>query len=115
MKLSELIFIGIAGSIVALNRATGAQVWTTRLKGGNFVNVVWHEDRLLATTCGEVFCLEPLTGRIVWHNGLKGFGRGLAGIALAGMPANPSSTVMAEQQRCDEEAASAAATTAAIV
>ena len=59
MELSELMFIGIAGSIVALNRATGAQVWTTQLKGRDFVNVVLHEGRLLATTYGEVFCLEP--------------------------------------------------------
>jgi hypothetical protein len=32
MKTSELIFIGIKGSVVALNRATGGQVWATHLR-----------------------------------------------------------------------------------
>jgi len=114
MKLSELLFVGIAGSVVALNRNTGEQVWATRLKGRDFVNVVLHEGKLLATTYGEVFCLDPLTGAGLWHNPLKGFGRGLAGMAMAGMLANPGATAMAEQNRRDEQAAAAGATTAAI-
>ena len=40
MKISGLAFIGIKGSVVALNRFTGQQVWTTYLKGSDFVNVV---------------------------------------------------------------------------
>jgi outer membrane protein assembly factor BamB len=32
MKTSDLVFIGIKGSVVALNRATGGQVWATNLK-----------------------------------------------------------------------------------
>jgi outer membrane protein assembly factor BamB len=31
--------------------------------------------------CGEIFCLDPLTGKVLWHNPLKGFGTGLASIA----------------------------------
>lgn len=114
MKLSELIFIGIAGSVVALDRKTGEQVWATRLKGRDFVNVVLHEGRLLATTYGEAFCLDPLTGEGLWHNTLKGFGRGLAGMAMVGMLANPSATALAEQQRRDEQAAAAGATAVAM-
>lgn len=114
MKLSELLFVGIAGSVVALNRNTGEQIWATRLKGRDFVNVVLHEGRLLATTYGEAFCLDPLTGDGLWRNTLKGFGRGLAGMAMAGMVSNPSATAMAEQSRRDEQAAAAGATTAAI-
>ena len=40
MKTSDLVFIGIKGSVVALDRATGQQVWATHLKGSDFVNVV---------------------------------------------------------------------------
>jgi hypothetical protein len=31
MKTEQLVFIGIKGSVVALNRATGQQVWATHL------------------------------------------------------------------------------------
>lgn len=111
MKPSDLAFIGIAGSVVALNKATGKQAWATRLRGYGFVNILVHDEQLLATVYGEAFCLEPLTGRVIWHNPLKGFGRGLAGIAMAGSASNAAG--LAEQQRRDEE--SNAAATAAVV
>jgi len=76
MKSSELVFVGIKGSVVALNRATGQQVWATRLKGSDFVNVTLQQGILLASCCGEIFCLDPLTGKALWHNPLKGFGPG---------------------------------------
>ena len=113
MKLSDLLFIGIAGSVVALNKATGRQEWATRLKGYGFVNVALQDDRVVATVYGEVFCLEPVSGRILWHNPLKGFGRGLAGIAVAGSTYNGNPAGIAEQQRMDAEASAAAATAAA--
>src|ERR1035438_9098367 len=49
MKDSPLIFIGIKGSVVALNRATGQQVWATHLKGSDFVNVVLLDGAVLAS------------------------------------------------------------------
>jgi len=81
MKTSELVFVGIAKSVVALNRATGEQVWAKRLKGYDFVNVVLDGGKLFATCWGEISCLDPLTGDVLWHNPLKGFGTGLASIA----------------------------------
>jgi len=40
MKTSDLVFVGIKGKVVALDRATGVQVWATHLKGIDLVNVV---------------------------------------------------------------------------
>ena len=109
MKISDLVFIGIKGSVVALNRAAGEQVWATHLKGSDFVNVVLQDDAVLATCYGEVFCLEPLTGNALWHNPLKGFGTGLATIATAGTAQNGAATALAEKRRRDAEAAAAVA------
>jgi outer membrane protein assembly factor BamB len=109
MKISDLVFIGIKGSVIALNRATGQQVWATHLKGSDFVNVVVQDGTVLASCCGEIFCLDRLTGDARWHNPLKGFGRGLATIALEGMPGSGNALVLAEKQRRDEQAAAAAA------
>ncbi len=103
MKSSELVFIGIKGSVVALNRATGAQVWADRLKGSDFVNVVVADGKIYATTSGEVFCLDPLTGEGLWHNPLKGYGMGLATIASEDALRSNLVTVLAEKRRRDEE------------
>jgi outer membrane protein assembly factor BamB len=115
MKTAQLVFIGIKGSVVALNRATGQQVWATRLKASDFVNVVLQDGAILASCCGEIFCLDPLTGEGLWNNPLKGFGRGLATIATEHNPGDGNALALAEKRRRDEAAAasSAVAVTAA--
>jgi outer membrane protein assembly factor BamB len=109
MKTEQLVFIGIKGSVVALNRATGEQVWATRLKGAEFVNVAFESGAVLATTCGEVFCLDALTGITMWHNSLRGFGLGLGTIATARNSGETNAVALAEQRRRAEAAAAAQA------
>ena len=113
MKISDLVFIGIKGSVVALDRTTGQQVWATHLKGSGFVNVVLQDGAILASCYGEVFCLDPLTGDGLWHNPLKGFGTGLVTIATEHNPGPGNAPVLAEKRRRDEEAAASAAVVAA--
>jgi hypothetical protein len=113
VKLSELIFVGIAGSVVALNRLTGQQVWATHLKGTQFVNVVLQDGKILATTSGEAFCLDGVAGKLLWHNPLKGYGRGLASMASLHQPGGTSVALSAEKRRQDEQAAAAAAAASA--
>lgn len=105
MKTSDLVFIGICGSVVALDRATGNQVWATHLKGWNFVNVVLENDMVLASCNGEIFCLEPLTGNALWHNTLRGFGTGLATIATDSNQANTGASIFSEKHHRDQAAA----------
>jgi outer membrane protein assembly factor BamB len=109
MKTSDLIFIGIKGSVVALNRHSGEQVWATHLKSSDFVNVCVQEDQVLASCCGEIFCLDLLTGEARWHNALKGFGRGLATMAGCAGPSSGNATALAAKRRQDEAAAASAA------
>jgi outer membrane protein assembly factor BamB len=104
MSRQNVIFIGIKGTVVALDRATGEAVWMTELKGWDFVNLVIDGDNLYATTKGEIFCLDPRTGELRWHNRLRGLGHGLVTIATA----NGGQTVsMAEKRRRDQTAAAA--------
>ena len=49
MKTTGLVYVGIRGSVLALDRDTGTIVWTTRLKGGDFVNLWRDGPDLLAT------------------------------------------------------------------
>ena len=112
MKSSELVFVGIKGSVVALNRATGQQVWVTHLKGRDFVNVTIQQGMLLASCSGEIFCLDPPTGKALWHNPLKGFGTGLATIAPEHSAGSDNAPVLAEKRRRDEQAAASSAAAA---
>jgi len=63
-----------------------------------------QQNRSYATARGEVFCLDPATGRVCWNNPLRGLGWGLVSIATAG-----SSSVVPMAQIHAEEAARRAA------
>ena len=54
MAALNFVFLGIKGSAIALDKATGAQIWATRLKGGEFVNLVLSDlQRLLTQPLGR--------------------------------------------------------------
>lgn len=105
-QASSLLYIGVKGSVLALDRTTGTVVWRTRLKGSGFVNAVLDDGQLYATTQGQVFRLDPATGKVVWNNALPGMGLGLVTIATT---ASTQAVFMREKQKRDEEAAAAAA------
>ena len=107
MDRATVLFIGTRGTVMALDRSTGQEVWRSELKGRDFVNLVIDDGVLYATTKGEVFCLDPTTGQIRWQNELRGFGRGLVTIASAD---GSGLSVVREKHRREE--AAAAATTA---
>src|SRR5690242_7243495 len=100
---TSMMYLGIRGTVVALDRRTGAEVWRTLLKGGDFVNVTLDGDLLFATARGEIFCLDAMTGRIRWNNPLKGLGLGL--ITIAGTDITP----MAQQRAHDQQRVNGAA------
>jgi hypothetical protein len=70
------------------------------MKSG-YVTLLLDGDRLIASTNGYMYCLDPLTGAIRWHNPLKGYGAG-APTALVSARGQTSQTVI-------EQAAAAAA------
>lgn len=115
MPSSKTIFLGIKGSVIALDPATGRPLWTVHLRGSSFVNVVLDGDKLYAATQGEVYCLDPATGAERWHNELKGYGRGLVTIASETMTPGTLLTLMEQIQRDESAAAGAAAAGSATV
>ncbi len=100
-----MIVVGIGGYAVAIDRATGSEVWRTKLRGSDFVNVAIDERDVFASTRGRLYCLDATTGTIKWENELKGLGWGLVGIAGAG------AVTAAEARRREQAAQSAAAAT----
>src|SRR5215212_5393413 len=78
---TEPLYVGIKGTVLALDRSSGAELWRTKLKGTAVVIIHRDADNLFAMTQGEVFCLDPNGGALRWHNPLKGFGYGLGSLA----------------------------------
>jgi outer membrane protein assembly factor BamB len=76
--LSNVLYIGVGGYAVAIDPATGAELWRTRLKTTtNFVTVYQSGSRVFAGAGGELFCLDAGSGNVLWRNKLKGLGMGL--------------------------------------
>jgi outer membrane protein assembly factor BamB len=98
-----MIFVGIGGYAAAIDRATGSEIWRTKLRGSDFVNVAVDGRDVFATTRGRLYCLDTTTGTIKWENELKGLGWGLVGIA------GTDAVTAAEAERRERAARSAAA------
>ena len=103
---NDFVIIGIKGTVLALDGATGQELWRTHLKGSYFTTVSHQGDRVFAGTRGEMFCLDAQSGQVLWHNPLKGMGFGIITIGDAAQ-APPGA-----QQQDDEASSHAAASTA---
>ena len=103
-RAADTIFIGIRGTVLAIDRASGDTRWSTSLKGADFVNVALQDGDLFASSNGRLYRLDPATGAIAWCNELPGLGWGLVSIAGASQ-----ATAAAEQKRRDTQRAAAAA------
>jgi outer membrane protein assembly factor BamB len=61
MNKPDLVFLGIRGSVIAMDRTSGARVWETKLKSGAFVSLLVDGDLVFAGANGEIFCLDAAT------------------------------------------------------
>ena len=108
VKLRDLLFLGLNSNVVALDKRTGNEVWRVLLKGGmssghSFVTLLVEGDMIYAHTKGEAFGIDAISGRILWQNGLRGLGFGLASLAVKDGFSAPAT--VAEQQNADDQAA----------
>src|ERR1041385_6095011 len=108
MPQARFVYLGIRGTVIALNSANGEKLWTnTLIKSADFVNVVLDGNNLYAAAHAEIFCLDPATGITRWRNPLKGYGWGLVTIAGAGIAQNAAA--LDEKRRRDSQASAAIA------
>lgn len=111
------VYVGIKTSVLALDRKTGEIAWAVKLpvKYGSstvsgLANVWCDSDALFASCAGEIFCLDPKSGTILWHNLLRKMGTGFVSIATEG--AHPRTTAVAASAAAAIAAAAAARTAA---
>jgi outer membrane protein assembly factor BamB len=109
MDPKDILLVGVKGTVTAFRRDTGAKLWSTRLKSGEFVTVAADDLLVYAHTNGELFCLDLQTGVQLWKNELPGLGYGIASLTLPGQLSSLAPIV--EQKRHDAAAAAATHTT----
>ena len=108
MGIDELIFVGLNGYALALHRSTGEIAWSNdQLKSG-YVSLLLDGDRLIVSTNGYIYCLDPLTGRTMWHNPLKGYGMG-APTSLVSVRGQSSADLLQQAAAIQASAAAASA------
>lgn len=103
---SNMVVVGIKGTVLAIDRDTGETLWRTDLKGSDFVNVSVEGTDVFAASKGRLYRLDPASGEIRWCNELPGLGWGIVSIAGA------SQAGAIEETRRRAAAAAAAATSA---
>ncbi len=108
MNINQLIFVGLNGYAIALDRDTGDIVWSNNNLKGGYVTLLLDGDRLIVSTNGYIYCLDPLSGEILWHNPLKGYGAGTP-TSLLSVRGHSSQTTL------QQAAAHSASTTPVIV
>ena len=106
-RLDQLVFVGLNGYAVALDRDTGEIVWSNDQMKSGYVTLLLDGDRLIVSTNGYIYCLDPLTGRILWNNPMKGYGVGTPA-ALLSLRGQASQTAL--QQAVEQMSAHSSAT-----
>ncbi len=96
--LDQLIFVGLNGYAVALHRDTGDIVWSNDQMRSGYVTFLLDGDRLIVSTNGYIYCLDPLTGAIRWHNPMGGYGSGTP-TALTSIRASSDSLMAAQVKK----------------
>ena len=83
LTIQDLTYVGFNSRVLAMDRETGAIVWDWKSPKGtsSFVAVLLDGDRLIVSVHGYMYCLDPIDGRQLWDNPLKGYGYGTPSLA----------------------------------
>ena len=109
MNTNDFVFLGLHNSVTALRKDNGQIVWSTKLPGAwEFVTLTGEGGRIYAASGGRMHCLDLASGRILWTNGLKGYGYKVASIWLPGVGTAPTSAAY-EQMRSEQDSSGAGA------
>lgn len=88
----DTLYIGCNGSVVAVRTSDGAELWRTSLPPGSStflsptiqqdVCLLHHDGRVFAGCYGHLYCLDGVSGQVLWHNELRGLGHNDVTLAL---------------------------------
>jgi outer membrane protein assembly factor BamB len=100
MTIDQLVFVGLNGYALALDRDSGEIVWSNSEMKSGYVTLLLDGDRLIVSTNGYLYCLDPMTGTILWNNPLRGYGMG-APTSLVSVRGQSSQTFIEQAAAAD--------------
>ena len=108
LTIQDLAYVGFHSRVLALDRDTGEIVWDWKSPKGtsSHVAVLLDGDRLIVSVQGYMYCLDPITGRQLWFNPLKGLGTGIP--SLTSIHGNSGSAAAAALIASQQHAATGA-------
>jgi outer membrane protein assembly factor BamB len=90
--MTDQLFIGSNGHVCAIDRATGQELWRTKLQQGMLkathyadVSVIVREGTVYAGSQGHLFAINSENGQILWHNELPSLGYNDISLAFEGV------------------------------
>ena len=83
ISFDQLLIVGMAGAVYALNKNTGERIWTRTLRGSGLVLITLEKECIFASTGGHVYGIDAATGGLLWDNDMPGAGWGLATLATS--------------------------------
>lgn len=109
--IEQLIFVGLNGYAVALDRDSGEIVWSNNDLKSGFTTLMLDGNRLIVSTGGHIFALDPLTGEQLWYQPMSGYGSSTSAALLSvrGTSSQTQQHQQAQQSAQQKAAASAAA------
>ncbi|MCF7957027.1 MAG: PQQ-like beta-propeller repeat protein [Phycisphaerae bacterium] len=108
-SLNDVLYVGIKGHVVAIDKRSGQELWRTKLGGYSLVNILVDTEMVFAYAKGHVFGLT-FNGEVLWDNGMPGLGYSMALLATQGVN-DPAAAIMQDIQARQAAAASSSATT----
>ena len=98
--LKDRLFIGIGGRVVALDPATGEELWRQKLATSGPATIAIVGEALYGAAAGELSRLDPATGRVLWTNKLERLGLG-----VVAFPGGSEAAVHAAVEQARQQAA----------
>jgi len=107
MQPDDILLLAVKHAVLAFAKTTGARLWVAKLPasgmGDDFVSLLADEARVYAHTSGRVYCLDLFSGRILWQDGLAGYGYTTASLALPGGRSSTLPTLFASRQKAADD------------
>ena len=113
VMMCEVAYMGVKGTVVAVDVATGKERWRTYVRSSTITNVAPCDKVVLVYAKGHLFGLDKENGRILWENQLEGLGYGYGIIGVEGGQSAAATSAAAQQQQAAAASGAAVAASAA--
>ncbi|MFK8010808.1 MAG: PQQ-binding-like beta-propeller repeat protein [Marinicellaceae bacterium] len=105
------LYLGIKGSVVCIEKSSGKELWSTKLKSMHITNIICLSGQIFAYTKGHLFCIDKDFGKIIWENSLPGYGYGPCIFATENNNQQQTAALSEQQVATDAQAATVTTTT----